>query len=276
MTMRAAQSPSVNPIPDIAINFVHYRNRVCSATVLPPARLECRVSSSSPNRLLASLAVADFALLQPHLKPLELRHAAILLKAGQAVEQVYFPHSGIISLVVELSEGMAIEAAMIGRDSMLGATSAMDGQVSLNTAIIQLPGTCETLDVTRFREAAEHSLPLRTVLLRHEQVLFAQAQQSAACNASHHVEARMCRWLLRARDLSGSDTMGLTQEFLAEVLGVQRGSVSPVAGALQRAGLIRYSRGHIEITDVAGLWKATCECYGAVKAHYDRLLNHQS
>jgi CRP-like cAMP-binding protein len=233
------------------------------------------VSASSPNRLLASLAEADLALLMPHLKPLVLKQEAILLRAGDPVEQVYFPHSGIISLVVELSDGMAIEAAMIGRDSMLGATSAMDGQVSLNTAIIQLPGTCETLEVTRFREAAAQSLPLRTILLRHEQVLFAQAQQSAACNASHHVDARLSRWLLRARDLSGSDTMALTQEFLAEMLGVQRSSVSPVAGALQQAGLIRYTRGHIEILDVAGLQNASCECYGTVKAHYDRLLNHQ-
>ena len=230
------------------------------------------MSVPSPNRLLAGLAKADFALLQPHLKPFELKQEAILLKSGDAVDKVYFPHSEIISLVIELSEGLAIEAAMIGRDSMLGATSAMDGQVSLNTAIVQLGGTCETLEVSRFRKAAKHSLPLRTALLRHEQVLFAQAQQSAACNAAHHVEARLCRWLLRARDLSGSDTLALTQEFLAEMLGVRRTSVSPVAAALQQAGFIRYARGHIEIIDVAGLQKASCECYGTVKAHYDRLL----
>jgi CRP-like cAMP-binding protein len=179
-------------------------------------------------------------------------------------------------LVVELSGGQGIEAAMIGRDSMLGATSALDGQISLNKAIIQLPGQGETLEVTRFREVAEQSLALRTTLLRHEQVLFAQAQQSAACNASHTVEARLARWLLRSRDLSGSDTLGLTQEFLADMLGVQRSSVSPVAHSLQQAGLIRYSRGRIEIINLAGLRNASCECYGTVKAHYDRLLNHVS
>src|ERR1700747_1629354 len=165
------------------------------------------MSATSPNHLLASLAPADLELLRPHLKPVELKHEAVLFEAGAKVDRVYFPHSGIISLVVELAGGEAIEAAMIGRDSMLGATSALDGEVSLNKAIIQLPGAGETLNVAFFREVAEQSPALRTILLRHEQVLFAQAQQSAACNASHTVEGRLARWLLRARDLSGSDTL---------------------------------------------------------------------
>jgi CRP-like cAMP-binding protein len=231
-------------------------------------------SPSSPNRLLASLVPADFELLQPHLKPTELKNETVLYEAGDPVDRVFFPHSGIISLVVELSGGQTIEAAMIGRDSMLGATAALDGQVSLNKAIVQLPGHSEILNVIKFREVAEQSPALRTILLRHEQVVFAQAQQSAACNAAHTVEARLARWLLRSRDLSGSDTLALTQEFLAEMLGVRRSSVSPVAVTLQRAGLIRYSRGHIEIIDLEGLRNASCECYGTVKAHYDRLLNH--
>jgi CRP-like cAMP-binding protein len=163
---------------------------------------------------------------------------------------------------------------MIGRDSMLGATSALDGEVSLNKAIVQVSGAGEALDVPLFRDVAERSVSLRTTLLRHEQVLFAQAQQSAACNASHHVEARLARWLLRSRDLTGADTMDLTQEFLAEMLGVRRSSVSPVAQALQGEGLIHYSRGRIKILDVEGLGRKSCECYGTVKAHYDRLLNN--
>jgi CRP-like cAMP-binding protein len=231
---------------------------------------------SSPNHLFASLALEDLELLRPHLKPVELKHEAVLFAAGDTVDSVYFPHSGIISLVVELAGGQAIEAAMIGSDSMLGATAALDGQVSLNKAIIQLPGSGEILDVAYFRNVAEKSPSLRTTLLRHEQVLFAQAQQSAACNASHTVEARLARWLLRARDLSGSDNLALTQEFLAQMLGVQRSSVSPVARTLQEAGCIRYSRGRIEITDLEGLQRASCECYGTVRAHYDRLLNRHS
>ena len=110
-------------------------------------------------------------------------------------------------------------------------------------------------------------------LIRHEQALFAQAQQSAACNASHTVEARLSRWLLRSRELAGSNALGLTQEFVAQMLGVRRTSVSLVANTLQNAGLIRYSRGRIQITDLDGLRAASCECYGRVKAQYDRLLN---
>jgi CRP-like cAMP-binding protein len=207
-------------------------------------------TSVSPNRLLASLIPADLELLRPHLKPIELVHEVVLFEAGDTIDRVYFPHSGIISLVVELSQGEAIEAAMIGRDSMLGASSALDGQVSLNKAIVQLPGAGETLNVAKFREVAEKSPALRTTLLRHEQVLFVQAQQSAACNASHAVEARLARWLLRSRDLSGSDTLLLTQEFVAEMLGVRRSSVSPAANTLQSAGLIHYSRGRVEITNL--------------------------
>jgi CRP-like cAMP-binding protein len=190
----------------------------------------------SPNRLLDSLSPEDFELLRPHLAPVHLHHAAVLFEAGERMDRVYFPHSGIISLVVVLSEGEVIEAAMIGRDSILGGAAAMDGLISLNKAIVQLTGKAETLDVAHLREIADKSPEFRTTLVRHEQVLFAQAQQSAACNAAHTVEARLSRWLLRSRDLSGSDTLLLTQEFLAQMLGAQRSSVSPAAHTLQEAG----------------------------------------
>jgi CRP-like cAMP-binding protein len=165
-----------------------------------------------------------------------------------------------------------IEVAMVGRDSIFGASAALDGRISVTNAIVQLPGTASILNVAYLRKASEKSSVFRTTLIRHEQVLFAQAQQSAACNAAHTVEARLSRWLLRMRDLSESDTLPLTQEFLAQMIGVQRNSVSIVANMLQQAGVIRYSRGHIEITDLAGLKKTSCECYKTVKAHYDRLL----
>jgi CRP-like cAMP-binding protein len=204
-------------------------------------------SPQSPNGLLASLQPADFELLQSDLKPVELAQEAVLFESGDAVDPVYFPYSGIISLVVELAGGEMIEAAMIGHDSMLGASSALDGKISLNKAIVQLSGFGVALDVKRFREVAEKSLDFRTKLVRHEQALFVQAQQSAACNAS--------------------------QEFLGQMLGVQRSSVSLVAHTLQQAGLIRYSRGRIDILNLEGLQEASCECYRTVKAHYDRLLN---
>jgi CRP-like cAMP-binding protein len=230
------------------------------------------VGLQHPNRLLASLPPADFEALRPHLKPFDLVHEDLLFDAGDAVHWVYFPHSGVISLVVGLADGQRIEAAMVGRDSVVGASAALDGGVALNTGIVQVGGAASILDAATLQKVAEHSNAFRAVLIRHEQILLAQAQQSAACNVTHSVEARLSRWLLWTRELSGSDTLGLTQEFLAQMLGVRRTSVSLVANTLQHAGLIRYSRGRIEITDLQGLRSASCECYGSVKKHYDRLL----
>ena len=139
--------------------------------------------------------------------------------------------------------------------------------------IVQIAGSAGTIEVNRLRRLANEFEPFRSLLIRHEQVLFAQSQQSAACNASHSVEARMCRWLLHMRDLAGSDDLMLTQEFLAQMLSVRRPSVSVVASPLQKAGLIKYSRGNIQVLDVKGLQKRACECYSTVKAHYKRLLS---
>ena len=183
------------------------------------------------------------------------------------------PIPGVISLVVALNVGEMIETAMVGRDGVFNASSALDGKVSLNKAIVQLAGMASAIAVDPFRKIAREFEPFRSLLIRHEQVLFAQSQQSAACNASHSVEARMCRWLLRMRDLAGGDDLVLTQEFLAQMLGVRRPSVSLVANTLQKAGLIKYSRGNMRLLNIEGLKEGSCECYGVVKAHYDRMLS---
>ena len=230
-------------------------------------------SPHSPNRLLASLPASVFAGVQPHLKVVELKLSDVLAEAGSAIKRVYFPHSGIISLVVELAVGQMIETAMVGRDGVLNGASALDGKVSFNKGIVQLAGVASVMEVDKLRSVADENKAFRSILIRHDQVLFAQSQQSAACNASHSVEARMCRWLLRMRDLSDSDDLTLTQEFLAQMMGVRRPSVSLVANTLQKAGFIKYRRGNIRILDVPGLKDAACECYGTVKGHYDRLLS---
>ena len=229
--------------------------------------------SISPNRLLASLPSDVYSAFTPHLKIVELKFGDILAEAGSEIRQVYFPYSGVISLVVDLSVGSMIETAMVGHDGVLNAAPALDGKVSLNKGIVQMAGSAGTLEVNRLRRLANEFKPFRSLLIRHEQVLFAQSQQSAACNASHTVEARMCRWLLHMRDFAGSDDLMLTQEFLAQMLGVTRPSVSIVASPLQKAGLIKYSRGRIQVLDVKGLKKEACECYDSVKAHYQRLLS---
>ena len=229
--------------------------------------------SKSPNRLLASLPANAFSAISPHLKIVELKFGEVVAEAGSPIRQVYFPYSGVISLVVELDVGAMIETAMVGRDGVLNAAPALDGKVSLNKGIVQSAGSAGTIEVNRFRRLANEFEPFRSLLIRHEQVLFAQSQQSAACNASHSVEARMCRWLLFMRDLAGNDDLMLTQEFLAQMLSVRRPSVSIVASPLQKAGLIKYSRGRVRLLDVKGLEKRACECYGTVKAHYRRLLS---
>ena len=226
--------------------------------------------SHSQNRLLASLSPAVFGAIKPDLKLVEFNLGDVLAEAGGPIRRVYFPHSGIISLVVELNGGDMIETATVGRDGVIGAVSALDGRISFNKAIVQLGGVASVIGVERLRALTEANKRFRSIIIRHEQVLFAQAQQSAACNASHTAEARLCRRLLRMRDLAGK-RFKLTQQFLGQTMGVQRSTVSLAANTLQQAGLIKYRRGNIEILDVKGLSDAACECYVTVAAHYKKL-----
>jgi CRP-like cAMP-binding protein len=228
--------------------------------------------SHSQNRLLASLPDDEFASYARHFKTVAMALGNVVANPGDAVRHVYFPHSGVISLVVELSVGAMIETAMVGRNGALNATAALDGNVSFNKAIVQLAGSASIIEVKHLRDIAEKNHAFRALLLRHDQVLFAEAQQSAACNGSHSLDSRMCRWLLRMRDLADADDLTLTQEFLAQMLGVRRPSVSIVANTLQKAGFIRYRRGNIRILNLEGMKEGACECYEAVKGHYDSLL----
>jgi CRP-like cAMP-binding protein len=226
------------------------------------------------NLILTSLPPQTRNVLVPHLRQVELKHGDVLFKAGGIVEQVYFPHSGIISLVVELEEDDMLETAMIGRDGVLGVYSALDGKVSLNKAVIQGEGVAFFVSADTVRDLALKDDVFRSRLIRHEQILFASAQQSVACNASHVVEAKLCRWILRMRDLVGDD-LELTQDFLGRMLGLRRSSVSLVAAKLQSAGLIRYTRGHIRVLDAEGLKEASCECYETIRGHYREMLTRR-
>jgi CRP-like cAMP-binding protein len=227
----------------------------------------------SPNHLLAALPTVDFDLLRPFLRTVEMDQETVLVAAGDRLTHVYFPHSGVISLVVSLADGQMVEVAMIGRDSVFGGSAALDGQISLTDAIVVLPGAASILDVDRLRSVSEQSVAFRTLLIRHEQALFAQAQQTAACNAAHAVEMRLARCLLRMHDLSEVSLLPLTQDALALMIGIKRNTASASAHALQDAGVIKYSRGKIQILDLDGLKKLTCECYKAVAIQYNRLLH---
>jgi CRP-like cAMP-binding protein len=231
---------------------------------------------NSGNLLLAALSDSDAAALRLHLRPVHLDHETVLFEAGEKVTDIYFPTGAIVSLVVGLTSGEIIEAAMVGKDGVVGAFAALGGNIPINRAIVQLAGPALTCKVGELRSAVLQSQSLLTTLFRHEQTIYAQASQSAACMASHQVEARLSRWLLRARDLAGTDNLQFTQEFLAEMLGVKRTSVTLHARTLQQAGMIRYSRGLIQITDVEALHETVCECYGTVKSYYQALLGAQT
>jgi CRP-like cAMP-binding protein len=224
------------------------------------------------NAILSSLSAGDAAALRPHLKATHLKQKTVLYEAGDTIKTVYFPLNAVVSLVVALATGETTEAAMVGKDGAVGIASALDGKVGMSRAVVQLGGDAMVCDQAVFRGAALQSESLISKVMRHEQTLFAQAQQSTACMANHEVDARLCRWLLRARDLCGSDHLPFTQEFLAEMLGVQRTSVTTVARTLQEAGMLKYARGKIEIIDVEGLREGACECYETVKQQYSQLL----
>src|ERR1700744_5848845 len=178
------------------------------------------------NLLLRQLSQADLSRLQPHLKARHFKQHAVLFEAERPIKQVYFPTGAVVSLVVSLKTGEMVEAAMVGVDGVVGASAALDGRISLSRGIIQLPGEIIVCSFQALKAAALQSPGLLALLIRHEQTVYAQAQQSAACFASHHVEARLSRWLLRARDLSGGDTLQFTQEYLGQMLGVRRTSVT--------------------------------------------------
>jgi CRP-like cAMP-binding protein len=228
------------------------------------------------NLLLGLLSQTDLRFLESHLKPTRLKQHDVLFHAEEEIRHVYFPTGAVISLVVPLSSGEMIEAAMVGADGVVGASAALDGRMSLSRAVVQLAGDTMMCGLEALKSAALQSPKLLSLLVRHDQTVYAQAQQSAACFATHHVQSRLCRWLLRARDLSGSNTLLLTQEYLAEMLGVRRTSVTAVAHTLQTAGLITYSRGKIQILDDEALQESACECYEAVKRHYERLIGTES
>jgi CRP-like cAMP-binding protein len=224
------------------------------------------------NMLLESLSASDAASIGPLLKPVHLNAKQVLFAAGDTIKAVYFPTGAVVSLVIGLASGSTVEAAMVGRDGVVGASSALDGRISLCGAVVQLEGSSLMCEVGALRGTALQSHTFLSTLIRHEQTLFAQAQQSTACMANHELGERLCRWLLRARDLCGSDTLNFTQEFIAEMLGVRRTSVTLAAKTLQEAGLIKYNRGQIQILDLRGLQESTCECYEAVKHHYALLI----
>ena len=222
------------------------------------------------NFLLGRLAQTSLARLAPHLSIIELAAGEVLAEPYQRIQRVYFPHSGILSCIVELADGSTIETGMIGNDGVFGASQALDDKVSLNLVAVQIAGRASVIGPDRLCMLAADLPDLKALLIRYEQFFLAQVQQTAACNAVHDIEARTCKWLSRMHDLVGPDLL-LTQEFFARMMGVRRTSVTTVAGTLQAAGLISYSRGRLHIIDIEQIRKRACECDEAIRSNFRRM-----
>jgi CRP-like cAMP-binding protein len=213
------------------------------------------------NKLLAALQRAQFDLLAPHLTTVSLTRGQMLVRAGDEFDHVYFPQSGMLSLLAVLSDGKAIETATVGREGVVGAMAGFGLYKSLVRVIVQLPMAVSQISAVQFRKATANSNAIRMMCIQYNEVLLSQARITAACNVMHVVEARFCRWLLQSLDRAESDILELTQEFLAEMLGVRRTSVTEVAAKIQETGAIHYTRGVIKILDRPALEKMSCECY---------------
>jgi CRP-like cAMP-binding protein len=217
------------------------------------------------NKLLASLPYNDFQLLVPHLASVQLSQGTVLAEPDVEVDHAYFPLSGAVSLLVVMRDGKTIETGTVGREGIVGAMSGIGPCKSQVRAIAQLPLFASKIASTELRKAFSSSKAIADLCLRYNEVLLAQAHIGAACNAQHKIEARLCGRLLQARDRAESDTIMLTQEFLAEMFGVRRTSVNEVASKIKAVGAISCTRGAIKIIDPEALRAMSCECYETLR-----------
>src|SRR5687767_3464704 len=228
------------------------------------AKLPLPATSRPPpaNHLLAALPSDVFARVAPTLDVIPLKLKEFLHKAGEPINEVYFPGGGFVSVVTVLEDGKMVEVATIGREGMLGASAALNGDPSPGATMVQAEtDTCYVMPIAAFRREMDRHEAFHDLIARYAQALVGFVMQSTACNAVHSVEQRLSRWLLMAHDRVGKDEFPLTQEFVAMMLGASRPTVTVVAGTLQKAGLITYHRGHVTIVDREKLEAASCECY---------------
>jgi CRP-like cAMP-binding protein len=224
----------------------------------------------SPNRLLSAIGAHD--LLALHLRDVPLMQGMVLQEQEAPVEHVYFPLSGVISLISVMENGDMVQTAMVGRDGAVGAFGGLGPWNAFSRAVVQLPGMAAVVPVARFQAAVAQCDSIRSLVLRFKEALLAQVQQTAACNALHPLEARLARWLLQTSDLADVLQLPLKQDFIAEMLAVRRTTVTLVAGKLQQDGLISYRRGRIVILDRPRLEETACECYGTMRGRTEAVL----
>jgi CRP-like cAMP-binding protein len=222
------------------------------------------------NRLLAALSPADFAELQGDLNLVTLPKKQIIYEVGSPLDQIYFIEDGLASVLTMMEDGASSEVGMVGPEGLIGVSALLGGKVSAQHIVVQLPGSAYRIPAATCKAVFDSNARVRGALLRFVEDLLNLSAQTAACNRLHQVEQRTARWLLMSSDRTDSNTLRLTQEFLAAMLGVRRSGISEAAGELQRSGLIRYRRGEISIIDRRGLEKTACECYRLDRQRVER------
>jgi CRP-like cAMP-binding protein len=227
------------------------------------------------NQLLLALPESEFQRLAPHLEEVSLSLGQVLYEAGENIKHVYFPNRAMVSLIAVLEDGSTTEVGMVGSNGVVGYPAFLGGDLTTTRTIVQVAGTAMKIDAKLLKREFYRGGVLQRQLLLYTQALLTQISQTAACNRHHSLEARLASWLLTAQDHTASDTIQITQEFIAELLGTRRSGVTVAAGLLQQAGIIRYSRGRITILNRLALEATACECYGFIRKEFDRLLNEE-
>jgi CRP-like cAMP-binding protein len=224
------------------------------------------------NDLLAALPQEEVARWLPQLEPATMDLGQVLYESGKRMAHVYFPTTSIVSLLYVMEDGASAEIAVVGHEGVVGISLFMDGESTPSRAVVQSAGQGFRLRGQVVKDEFERSVPVMHLMLRYTQALITQMSQTAVCNRHHTLDKQLCRWLLLSLDRLQGNELVMTQELIANMLGVRREGVTEAALKLQAAGLIRYARGHITVLDRAGLEERTCECYAVVKKEYDRLL----
>lgn len=228
------------------------------------------------NQLLAALPNQEYQRLIPNLELVMLSNRQVLYNIGEKIEYVYFPHQALVSFLSLLEDGSTTEVGVIGKDGMAGLPVCWGGNSTNIQAIVQIPGYSMRMKAEQLKIEFDRGGALQRLLLLYTQALFSQVAQTAACNRHHTVEQRLARWLLTAQEHIEADELILTQEFISQMLGTRRSGITVAARNLQQAGIIRYSRGKITVLDREKLKSAACECYGAIKNEFSRLLGAES
>ncbi|SAL82682.1 Crp/FNR family transcriptional regulator [Caballeronia terrestris] len=224
------------------------------------------------NHLLSVLPQTERARLAPHLVPIDMTLGDVVYESGDRQHFVYFPTTSIVSLLYVMEDGASAEIAIVGNEGLIGIALFMGGETTPSRAIVQSAGTAFQLDAQILKQEFIRGGPVQRLLLRYTQALITQMAQTAVCNRHHSIDQQLCRWLLLSMDRLPSNELKMTQELIANMLGVRRSGVTEAALKLQDAGLIRYGHGHIQVLDRPGLEKRVCECYRVVKREFDRLL----